>query len=202
MTPQQEEHLLQTIRNDSSAFGKVYDEFYPRIFKYVFRRTGDYDLTSDITAETFLKAFINIKKFEWRGISLSAWLYRIATNETSYYFRKKKYRPELLSNIKDFNALELYTGVNDEREALERELSDLEAFNTIRLHLLELDVKYQEVIALRYFEDKDNSAISEILGKPEGTVKSLLSRGLEKLRQSIIKSATGPQTQHYGYETR
>ena len=202
MTSDEEEHLLQTIRVDKRAFGKVYDEFYARIFKYVFRRTGDYDLSSDITAETFLKAFVRIDKFEWRGISLSAWLYRIATNETNYYFRKRKYQPQLLSNIKDFNAIALYSGANDERENLEREQSALDAFNTIQQHLKSLDVKYQEVIALRYFEDKDNPSISEILGKPEGTVKSLLSRGLEKLRQSVMKSATGSQLQHYGYETR
>lgn len=46
-----------------------------------------------------------------------------------------------------------------------------------------LPVKYQEVIALRYFEGKDIKEISEILDKSEGTVKSLLARGLEKLRK-------------------
>ena len=46
-----------------------------------------------------------------------------------------------------------------------------------------LPVKYQEVISLRYFEGKDNKEISEILGINEGTLKSLLSRGLEKLRK-------------------
>ena len=48
-----------------------------------------------------------------------------------------------------------------------------------------MDTKYQEVIAFRYFEAKDIREISEILGKPEGTIKSLLSRGLEKLRKKI-----------------
>ena len=43
-------------------------------------------------------------------------------------------------------------------------------------------VKYQEVIALRYFEGKDNKEIAEILNINEGTLKSLLSRGIEKLR--------------------
>ena len=46
-----------------------------------------------------------------------------------------------------------------------------------------LSVKYQEVLTLRYFENKQIKEISEILGKREGTVKSLLHRGLEKLRR-------------------
>ena len=50
---------------------------------------------------------------------------------------------------------------------------------------MQMDLKYQEVIALRYFESKDIREIGEILNKPEGTVKSLLLRGLEKLRQDM-----------------
>ena len=46
-----------------------------------------------------------------------------------------------------------------------------------------LPTKYQEVIALRYFEGKQNKEIAEILNIKEGTLKSLLSRGLEKLRE-------------------
>jgi RNA polymerase sigma-70 factor, ECF subfamily len=48
--------------------------------------------------------------------------------------------------------------------------------------LKKLNVKYQEVISLRYFEKKAILEIAEILDKKEGTVKSLLSRGLEKLK--------------------
>jgi RNA polymerase sigma-70 factor (ECF subfamily) len=46
-----------------------------------------------------------------------------------------------------------------------------------------LPLKYQEVIALKYFEGKENKEIAEILNINEGTLKSLLSRGLEKLRK-------------------
>ena len=48
-----------------------------------------------------------------------------------------------------------------------------------------LPVKYQEVISLRYFEGKNNKEIIEILNMKEGTLKSLLSRGLEKLRNKM-----------------
>jgi RNA polymerase sigma-70 factor (ECF subfamily) len=50
-----------------------------------------------------------------------------------------------------------------------------------------LPPKYQEVIALKYFEDKELKEIAEILSKPEGTVKSLLHRGIEKLRNTLTQ---------------
>ncbi len=55
----------------------------------------------------------------------------------------------------------------------------------LRLHqsICRLSLKYQEVITLRFFENKGVKEIGEILGKREGTVKSLLHRGLEKLRK-------------------
>jgi RNA polymerase sigma-70 factor (ECF subfamily) len=74
---------------------------------------------------------------------------------------------------------------DDEREVMEKELQAFNDYNLIRTNLLKLDIKYQEVIALRYFEQKTNSEISDILDKNEGTVKSLLSRGLEKLRNML-----------------
>ena len=74
---------------------------------------------------------------------------------------------------------------DDERELMESELKAHKDYNQIRVNLLQLDVKYQEVISLRYFEQKTNGEIAQILDKNEGTVKSLLSRGLEKLRNSF-----------------
>jgi RNA polymerase sigma-70 factor (ECF subfamily) len=79
----------------------------------------------------------------------------------------------------------LHENAADEREMMEQELKAYDDYNRIRQNLLKLDIKYQEVISLRYFEQKTNTEIGEILGKNEGTIKSLLSRGLEKLRNML-----------------
>jgi RNA polymerase sigma-70 factor (ECF subfamily) len=94
-----ERELLEQIRSDPKAFGVVFDHYYQPIFGYVFRRVADYDFARDITAETFLKAFLKIQSFRWKGISISSWLYRIATNEINQFFRRKKYNPEKLGSI-------------------------------------------------------------------------------------------------------
>ncbi|MEP6613368.1 MAG: RNA polymerase sigma factor [Mucilaginibacter sp.] len=187
MNPEQEKELIQQCRTNPAAFGQVFDIWYKPVFGYVLRRTADYDLSKDIAAETFLKAFLKINSFQWRGIGLSAWLYRIATNELNQYYRSSKYKPQSLQQLLENPQMEklLHQQDDDERETMEKEMQGFNDFNQIRTNLLKLDIKYQEVIALRYFEQKTNSEISAILDKNEGTIKSLLSRGVEKLRNML-----------------
>jgi len=180
MTPEQEKELIEQCHIHPVAFGQVFDLWYKPVFGYIMRRTAEYDLSKDIAAETFLKAFLKINTFQYRGISLSAWLFRIATNELNQYYRSSRYKPQSLQQLLENPQMEkLLHQQDDEREVIEKELQAFNDYNLIRTNLLKLDVKYQEVIALRYFEQKTNSEISDILGKNEGTVKSLLSRGLE-----------------------
>jgi RNA polymerase sigma factor (sigma-70 family) len=187
MTPTQEADLIEQCRNNPAAFGQVFDAWYKPVFGYIMRRTGDYDLSKDIAAETFLKAFLKIHSFKWRGISLSAWLYRIASNELNQFYRSSKYKPQSLQQLLENPQMEklLHQSADDDREIIEDELKAYHDYNIIRQKLPQLDIKYQEIIALRYFEQKTNSEISLILDKNEGTVKSLLSRGLEKLRNML-----------------
>jgi RNA polymerase sigma factor (sigma-70 family) len=187
MTPEQEKQLLAEIQVNPSRFGELFDQYYKPIFGYIFRRTGDYDISRDIAAETFMKAFLKINTFQWKGVSIGAWLYKIATNEVNSFFRKKKYQPLTFQTILDHEKFFLKDNSDwlDEKEKMEQELQRLDDFVRIQQKLKNLDLKYQEVIALRYFENKDNKTIGHILQKPEGTIKSLLARGLEKLRKSL-----------------
>lgn len=99
MDPKKETLLIEQCRTDPAAFGQVFDIWYIPVFGYIMRRTADYDLSKDIAAETFLKAFLKINNFQWRGISLSAWLYRIATNELNQFYRNNRYKPQSLQQL-------------------------------------------------------------------------------------------------------
>jgi len=183
----EEKLLLEKIRNDPKEFGILFDQYYNKIFGYVLRRTMNYDLAGDITAETFLKAFLKINSFKWQGISISSWLFRIATNEINYYYRKQKYSPRSLDLLLDSNEFDIKNpeSLEEERARIEEELKAYNDFIEVQKKLALLPVKYREVIALKYFEEKSIKEISEILDKKEGTVKSLISRGLQKLRESF-----------------
>jgi len=176
-------------RTDVQAFGMLYDEYYGKIFGYALRRTASVDAAQDITSEVFLKALKNIKRFQWRDIPFPAWLYRIAGNAINNGFRKNK-RIQLLKQ-------ELATSTGDPNTFLAEEIARAEAdiqkhedFLAIHRNISRLPAKYQEVIVLRFFEKKQLKEIAAILGKREGTVKSLLHRALEKLRKLMEQGAT------------
>ncbi len=185
MLPEEEKALLKKIKKEPQYFGVLYDRYFKAIFNYIFRRLGNYETARDITAETFLKAYQNISWFQWRNIPFSAWLYKIAANEINQYFRKVKYTPSILDDLQLQNKLASDPGIETEKAALQKQSEEYTEFNLIQQHLLKLSIKYQEVIALRFFEEKNISEISEILNKKQGTVKSLLSRGLRHLRDSL-----------------
>lgn len=178
-----EPELLQRIQENPSAFKELFNLYYKPIFGYIFRRTGNFDHTADIAADTFHKAFLHITKFEYRGISVKVWLYRIATNEVNLYFRNQQKHDSVFKKTAMEAAEQYQQYISLDRYEMETELHKHQQFLDVLTQLKTLPVKYQEVIALRYFESKDNKEISEILGINEGTIKSLLSRGLEKLRQ-------------------
>ena len=177
-----ERELLEQIRADPARFSAIFGLYYQPIFGYILRRTGDFDDTADIAANTFFKAFTHINSFSWRGISIKIWLYRIATNEVNLFFRHRQKHSTLFERLKPENEELFHTYLQQDREVLETELQQHGQFLAMLKALKTLPDKYQEVIALRYFEGKDNKEIAAILDINEGTLKSLLSRGVEKLR--------------------
>lgn len=179
-----EEKLLQEIQADPQKFAEVYEAFYTNIFGYAFRRTTNYDAAKDIAAETFLKAYTGVGKFRWRNISIVHWLYRIATNEINKYFNSRRYLPESIHRIQEEYGVDItdYANAETERIKLEEDLQRRQDFVKINELIKKLDIKYQEVLSLRFYEQRSIEEIAVILGKKTGTVKSLLSRGIGKLK--------------------
>jgi RNA polymerase sigma-70 factor, ECF subfamily len=179
----EEKVLVSRCPDDPEAFGRIYEEYYGGIYRYVLKRTGNIKTAEDITSETFFKALKHISKFKWRDISFSSWLYRIATNEVNSFFRQGKYKTVSLDEMENENLAQSPGDIEAEIEEAETLLQQHEDFLQALEQVKKLPVKYQTVIALRFFENKKIGEICDILGKKEGTVKSLLSRGLDRLRR-------------------
>ena len=179
--------IIERAQRDPEAFGVLFERYYPAIFGYVHRRIGDWDAANDLTSEVFLKAFKGLWKYRWQGVPFSAWLYRIATNEVRMHFRRGTKPTLSLDQMSEECGFEPLDPASLEAEKLEaeRKLQEHEDFLMVREKILLLDIKYQDVIALRYFERKSVKEIAEILRKREGTVKSLLSRGIAKLKDLL-----------------
>jgi RNA polymerase sigma-70 factor (ECF subfamily) len=182
----EERELVRQAQKAPDAFAELYDQYYPKIFGYVLRRTANLEAAQDITSETFLKALGKLWQFRWRNVPFSSWLYRIATNEVNQYFRKAEYKKSISMEELQEQGFELISPHDPESALIEAQekLKQYQDFLEIQEKILRLPAKYQEIIALRFFEQKQIKEISEILGKKEGTVKSLLHRAVEKLRET------------------
>ena len=175
--------LLNNIKKNPAGFSELFKLYYRPIFGYILRRTCDFDDTADIAADTFFKAFKNINNFSYKGISIKVWLYRIATNEVNLYIRHKKKYDSIFERVNFEDKGMFDSNLHEDKKELEIELQKHDQFLMVIKALKTLPIKYQEVISLRYFEGKEIKEIVDILGINEGTLKSLLSRGLEKLRK-------------------
>jgi RNA polymerase sigma factor (sigma-70 family) len=184
-----EKETVERARKDSQAFGELYEQYYSPIFAYILKRTASLEASQDICSEVFFKAFHNLGQFHWRDVPFSSWLYRIANNEIANHYRKKG---QQLSSLKEvfYSTPFTDTAADSEMIEAEAELMKQEEFLTLHAGISRLPLKYQEVITLRFFQDKQLKEIAEILGKREGTVKSLLHRGLAKLRELMEQNAT------------
>jgi len=181
-----EEQLIKGIRINPDKFEKIYNRHYQTIFNYCYRRTGDFDTSKDITSEIFLKAYLNIHKFKWKDIPILSWLYRIATNEINLFYRSQKYSPTFISEIySNYSITVSLEDLVEEKSNAEAKLHKDKQFVQVQDAIKELPLKYQEVISLKYFEQLKIKEIGTILNKKEGTIKSLLSRGISKLKEKM-----------------
>ena len=182
-----DESLIQAAKKDVEAFGKLYDKYYGKISRYIYLRTLDRALTEDLTSNTFYSAFCNIRRFKWKRIPFSAWLYRIATNEIRMHYRRNR-RAKMISG--QLESAGIFAASNPDVPApWDTKMRTAEDYILVHRAIQTLKPVYEAVIVLRFFEDKTIKEVAQVLGKKEGTVKSLLHRGLTQLRAVLTKDS-------------
>lgn len=102
------------------------------------------------------------------------------------HYRKIQSRPQAIGGDDGEMILNLIQDENDPHEVVDETLSN----EKIQAVLARMDKKYQEVIVLKYLEDKDYQEISDILKKPVGTVGTLLSRAKKQFKLIVQKQGT------------
>ena len=174
----QEKYLLYRIKyeKDSSAYGKLYDAYIDKIYRYISFKINQVEDVEDITAEVFLKVWQYIKTSDKRIDNLNALLYRMARNAVIDHYRSRQ-RDEM-----PMSDQEHYENIMDSRE-IDMELNvklDMEKVETYLDHLKE---EYRDAIVLRYVEQFSVAEIAHIMQKSTSNVRVILHRALERLRE-------------------
>ena len=188
-TEYDESRLIAEARQDKEAFGKLYQIHVDRIYSYVYYRTGSKVDAEDLTARVFVRAIQHIERYQDQGAPFSAWLYRIARNLLSNWYRDQSRRKLVsLDSVAQRQVLdnpELTVEIGEDREAL---LSAIRRLPSDR----------QELLILKYVERLPNAEIGRILNRSEGAIKSLYFRTLISLREDLIKTAQQNQSARRG----
>ena len=176
-----DEQLVELSLKNQSNFLYLMKRYEAKLTAYVRRLSNfDNDQTEDILQETFIKVYNNLNYFD-SSLKFSSWIYRICHNQIVDHYRKSKARPQLFDL--DFNDEIINNLVAD--FDVHRNIDLVYLSNSIRDVLNSMDLKYKEVLVLRYFEDKNYQEISDILKKPMGTVATLINRAKKQFREKL-----------------
>ena len=85
--------LVAQAKEDSVAFGALYERYVNQIYNYIYYRVGNHHDAEDLTARTFFRALRHVGNYEDRGAPVSAWFYRIAHNLVANWHRDQGRHP-------------------------------------------------------------------------------------------------------------
>ncbi len=179
-----EAELVEQAKTDDHAFGVVYDFYFPKIYGYIYKRTGNKEVCEDLVSEIFLKVFTNLHKYKFKGYSFSAWLYRIATNHLTDYYRKES-KAKNISLDKEDSKIQVADQKYDIKEIVDNNYNK----EFISYLISKLSVKYQIVINLRYFAQKDYDEIAKIMKISTNNARVLSLRAINKFAKIYEKYA-------------
>lgn len=154
-------------------FDVLYERYYNPIFVFVYRRVNDEDVCADITSQVFFKAMVSIKKYIFKGLPFSAWLYRIAFNEINLYFRSNK--ADRFVSIEQSGIASIINETHEDNNEV--------VYQKMMLAIQKLKKEELELVELRFFEKHSFAEIAEIMNITENNAKVKVYRILDKIKK-------------------
>ncbi len=166
--------LAAHVAGDPDAFGELVRRHRDRLWAVAVRTTGDPEDASDALQDAFVSAYRNAASYRGEA-AVTTWLHRVVVNACLDRMRRRRARPTVPLPEEDGETG--HRGVADPRDDLDR----LELRMEIDLALRNLPDDQRAAIVLVDVEGLSVAEAAEVLGIPEGTVKSRCSRGRARL---------------------
>jgi len=166
----------RAIRGDPEGFRYLYRKYVAAVFRFVRAQVSNHQDAEDLTAETFLRAWKAMPKYQHRGHPFSAFLFRIARNLVIDF--RRKFSEEIVEFNEDFFST---------RQASDQTL--FEDYEILAQAIHRLPEDYRQVIALRFFGDLTVRETALVMGRSEAATRVLQHRAIRKLRQ-IMENTT------------
>ena len=165
--------LPTSMLESEDDFAEAYESYSPRIFRFLFWRTRDNELSEDLTSSVFEKAWRSRASFN--GGSVQAWLYKIAHNVLTDHWRKRKdVAVEDMDTIAD--------ATEDSAESLDRAMK----IQKLEQALRKLPKEMQEIVNLRFIEGLSSKDVAKRLRLSESNVRVIQYRALKRIRKELL----------------
>jgi len=175
-----ERWIVERARSGDARSQEVLLKHYEaRVFDLILRIVNNYEDAKDLLQDTFVKAIVNIRRYD-TNYDFGRWLMCIAARTSFDFLRKKKRLRTVDLEVADHEESTL-------NPSFEPQLESKINHEMIIRCIESLDPRYRAVLLLRYRDDLSYTEISQALGVPVGSVKVLLHRAHQRLREVIAK---------------
>lgn len=185
---QTDEEIIEYMKVNKECYALIVERYEAKLTRYIKRISGPTkESVEDILQSVFLKTYININSFD-KGKKFSTWIYRITHNETVNYWRKNaKGGAPVSLDENDFLKNTIADSIDTEKEVVQR-LDGLRVTEVLN----RLQEKQREAIDLRYNGQFSYQEIASKLGKPIGTIGTLINRGKKIMQEELQKIDLSP----------
>ena len=170
--------IVRARAGDTQAWGDLYREYAPAIFRFCRRAMPTREDAEDATMEIFMKLREKLAQYD-PSRSFSAWLYKVAANHCWDLLRRKKARHD--KDMEDVDDLPLETPEPNQLERLIEERSGEEVRNALNA----LGTRARMALVMRYYSDMSYDEIADALGVRRPFVGVVLLRARYELRQAL-----------------
>jgi len=172
--------LIKQAQLNVQDFSKLYDLYFPKIYRYCFNRLGQRELAEDITSMVFLKSIEIIKQFDTkRRLRLGPWLFAITHNLMVDSIRRNRL-------FQDFNR-SLDFESNKEVSMLEH-MIDIKIIQKQIISILNLiNPRYSQIISLKFYSELNTEEIAISMNVKTSQVPVILFRALKSFRDEFVK---------------
>ena len=172
----EEELMAQAKAGNDAAFEELYHRYVRRLKGFFFLQLGgDEELAADATHDVFLRAYEARNRYQ-KEYRVDTWLFTIAYNICKNHYRSNAYEAELLATLDAEPIVEQKIEVKLDAASLDKALEQV---------LNELPSPLHQLFSLHYQEELTIPQMAEIVGIPEGTVKSRLYKTMNIIRKKL-----------------
>lgn len=179
---------------DSGAWAEMVRAHHRRVYSLCYRFTGNAADAEDLTQDIFLKIYSNLASFDGARGSLVVWITTMTRNHLVDHFRRSRNLRATSSldegweGTEELNAPRIADRLTSGTPSPHESAAQKELAKMVQGALARVSVDLREAVILRDLQDLDYKEIAQVLGIPEGTVKSRISRGRAELARLLERN--------------